>query len=58
MLKLFNANGALLAENSVITIEPGIYLPGIGGVRIEDNIVATQNGPTLLSTYPKQLIEI
>ena len=58
MLKLFNANGALLAENSVITIEPGIYLPGIGGVRSEDNIVATQNGPTLLSTYPKQLIEI
>lgn len=52
------ANEALLAENSVITIEPGIYLPGIGGVRIEDNIVATQNGPTLLSTYPKQLIEI
>ena len=58
MLKLFNANGALLAENSVITIEYSIYLSGIGSIRSEDNIVATHNGPTLLSTYPKQLIEI
>jgi Xaa-Pro aminopeptidase len=33
----------------VVTIEPGIYLPGIGGVRIEDDILVTDEGPRILS---------
>jgi len=42
-----------LAEGMVITIEPGIYLPGWGGVRIEDVILVTRNGAEYLSHAPK-----
>jgi Xaa-Pro aminopeptidase len=43
---------------SVITIEPGVYLPGFGGVRIEDLIVVEEGGCRLLSHSPKDLIEL
>jgi Xaa-Pro aminopeptidase len=39
----------------VFTIEPGIYLPGVGGVRIEDMVVATRDGCKVLTTLPKGL---
>ncbi|RKQ29877.1 M24 family metallopeptidase [Oceanobacillus halophilus] len=37
------------------TIEPGIYIPNIGGVRIEDMVFMKETGPTLLTNYPKEL---
>ena len=43
----------LLEENMVFTIEPGIYKPGIAGVRIEDDIVITKNGCEVLTKYEK-----
>jgi Xaa-Pro aminopeptidase len=47
-----------LVAGNVITIEPGIYLPGIGGVRIEDLAVLRDDGVELLTSFPKDLITV
>ncbi|RUL56942.1 M24 family metallopeptidase [Lysinibacillus antri] len=47
---------AVLEPNMVVTIEPGIYLPGIGGVRIEDDIIITETGNEKLTHSTKELI--
>jgi len=48
----------VLAEGMVVTIEPGIYIPNWGGVRIEDDVVVTSTGGQILSKSPKELIEL
>ncbi len=48
----------LLSTGMVFTIEPGIYIPGKGGVRIEDTVVLTEEGAKALNGVKKQLIEI
>ncbi len=47
-----------LKPGMVFSIEPGIYLPGIGGVRIEDLVVLEPTGPLLLTKSSKELIEL
>jgi len=42
----------------VVTIEPGIYLAGVGGVRIEDLAVVRDDGLELLTSFPKELVEV
>ncbi len=44
-----------LQENMVFTIEPGIYVPGVAGVRIEDDLVVTKDGVQVLTEFPKTL---
>jgi Xaa-Pro aminopeptidase len=47
-----------VAAGTPVTIEPGVYLPGFGGVRIEDLVVARPGGHELLTTTPKELLEL
>lgn len=51
-------NHDLLREGMVFTAEPGIYISGLGGVRIEDNVRVTKDGVEVLTTYPKELTVI
>jgi Xaa-Pro aminopeptidase/Xaa-Pro dipeptidase len=52
-----NTHTALM-ENMVVTVEPGIYLPDWGGVRIEDTVLINADGCQILTASTKQLIEI
>ncbi len=55
-MRLSALSTAILQTGNVVTIEPGIYIPGSGGVRIEDDIIVCENGCDVLTTSPKELI--
>jgi Xaa-Pro aminopeptidase len=55
---LGRASRTAVRSGSVVTIEPGVYLPGFGGVRIEDLVVVEDGGVRLLSHSPKELIRL
>ena len=48
----------VLAVGNVCTIEPGIYHPGLGGIRIEDLVVVHEDGPEALTTFTKELVTV
>jgi Xaa-Pro aminopeptidase len=48
----------ILEPGNVITIEPGVYVPGVGGIRIEDDVVVHAGRTEVLTRVPRDLIEI
>ncbi|MDD2359965.1 MAG: Xaa-Pro peptidase family protein [Syntrophaceticus schinkii] len=53
-----DVNELILEEGMVFTAEPGIYLPNIGGIRIEDDILVTADGHRVLTSYTKELDKV
>jgi Xaa-Pro aminopeptidase len=56
--RLAKGQAERLEVGMVITIEPGIYVPGRGGIRIEDMVVVTRSGCRVLTPVAKELIEV
>jgi Xaa-Pro aminopeptidase len=48
----------VLGVNHVCTVEPGIYHPGLGGIRIEDLVIVEEDGPQILTTFTKELVTV
>jgi Xaa-Pro aminopeptidase len=48
----------ILAERHVVTVEPGIYLEGLGGIWIEDLVVVREGEPEILTTFTKELVTV
>ncbi|WP_127534486.1 M24 family metallopeptidase [Paenibacillus kobensis] len=56
--RLSKLSDTVLTPGMTVTVEPGIYIPGFGGVRIEDDVVITDTGIKILTASPKELIEL
>lgn len=55
--RLARTSDDVLEPGMVVTVEPGIYLPGIGGVRIEDLVIVTEGAPQVLTHFTKDMIQ-
>jgi Xaa-Pro aminopeptidase len=55
-LRLGPMSTEVLRDGHVVTVEPGVYIGGVGGVRIEDDVVVRPHGVDMLTSLPKELI--
>jgi len=55
---VFHTNKELIRENMVFTVEPGVYIPGWGGIRIEDCVQVTKTGCKAITKYPKNKLKV
>ena len=55
---IFGGNELVLKGGMVFTIEPGIYIPGLGGIRIEDDVVVEGDGCSCLTSLPREVMTI
>jgi Xaa-Pro dipeptidase len=53
---IVEGNSTMLEPGMTFTVEPGVYLPGRGGVRIEDDVAITPDGVEVLTSFPRELI--
>jgi Xaa-Pro aminopeptidase len=58
MPRLARGEQTVLEEGMVLTIEPGVYIGGLGGIRIEDDVVVTLNGAVELTSASRELLEL
>jgi Xaa-Pro aminopeptidase len=58
MPRLGRGEEFVLQKDMVVTVEPGIYLQGLGGIRIEDDVVVTENGSADLTTATREFLEL
>jgi Xaa-Pro aminopeptidase len=56
--RLGRGDKTVLQQGMVLTVEPGVYIEGLGGVRIEDDVVVTSSGAKDLTTAPRELLEL
>jgi Xaa-Pro aminopeptidase len=56
--RLSRESSDTLAAGNVATVEPGVYLEGLGGIRIEDLVIVTDGEPEVLTTSPKDLVTV
>ena len=56
--RLARGQKALLETGNVITLEPGVYIEGVGGIRIEDDVLVTPRGAEVLTTASREFLEI
>ena len=56
--RVSQANTKPLELHACVTVEPGIYISGLGGVRIEDDIILTEEGCIILNEFPKKLVRL
>jgi Xaa-Pro aminopeptidase len=58
MPRLGRNERTVVREGMVVTIEPGVYIEGFGGIRIEDEVVVTAAGAVNLTTAPREFLEL